>query len=387
MADCKRKTANLWDFEQWLTDRGVTYTKDGDTYTFASQQALYSTPFYFSQTNITISISGLIEAVTATNPRVHLLKADGTNAKTDALTTAVSIRENVSCAGLRFDWSTPGNIKVSLPMLNEGSTALPYEPYGWVHSLRKLTTATDTLTSLPADIYADGNTATIGISGNTVQNGTPTPENPIMPQSTGDLETVGEKAGQYKIPISSADTTTPVYLGEVESTRRIKKLVLDGSEPYQWGHSSTRLYSWYLIATDLGAPENTPFLCTHGVTVTSASEYVYGKVYCDNTLNIGIFPDSLNSESEVKQWLATQAENGTPVIIWYVLATEETGIVNEPLQKIGGYADEVSNITIPVTAGGDTLSVDTTVQPSEVTVNYKGWHPAVVHERDNGAWT
>jgi hypothetical protein len=24
-------------------------------------------------------------------------------------------------------------------MLNEGSTALPYEPYGWVHSLRKLT--------------------------------------------------------------------------------------------------------------------------------------------------------------------------------------------------------------------------------------------------------
>jgi hypothetical protein len=57
-----------------------------------------------------------------------------------------------------------------------------------------------------------------------------------------------------------------------------------------------------------------------------------------------------------------------------VLATEETAVVNEPLMKIGGYTDTVSGITIPVTAGGDTLSVDTTVQPSEMTANYEGWH-------------
>ena len=78
---------------------------------------------------------------------------------------------------------------------------------------------------------------------------------------------------------------------------------------------------------------------------------------------------------------------GTPVTVWYVLATPETAVVNEPLMKIGNYTDEVSNVSIPVTAGGDTLSVDTTVQPSEVTVNYKGWHPAIVHERENGVWT
>lgn len=42
---------------------------------------------------------------------------------------------------------------------------------------------------------------------------------------------------------------------------------------------------------------------------------------------------------------------------------------------------------IPITAGGNTLSVDTTVQPSEVTVNYKGWHPVKdVHEHESGAW-
>lgn len=61
------------------------------------------------------------------------------------------------------------------------------------------------------------------IEGNTVQSGTPAPDNPIMPQGCGDLETVGTKAGQYKIPISSASTTTPVYLGEVETTRKVRR--------------------------------------------------------------------------------------------------------------------------------------------------------------------
>ena len=91
-------------------------------------------------------------------------------------------------------------------------------------------TATDTITTLPAVLYPTGTTATVGLKGQTVQSGTPTPDTPIMPQGTGDLETIGTKAGQYKIPISSANTTTPIYLGEVETTRRVKKLVLTGEE-------------------------------------------------------------------------------------------------------------------------------------------------------------
>lgn len=66
------------------------------------------------------------------------------------------------------------------------------------------------------------------ISGNTVQFGTPSPDSPIMPQGTGNLETSGEKAGQYKIPILSAGQTAPIYLGEVDTTRNIRKLVLTG---------------------------------------------------------------------------------------------------------------------------------------------------------------
>jgi hypothetical protein len=77
-----------------------------------------------------------------------------------------------------------------------------------------------------------------------------------------------------------------------------------------------------------------------------------------------------------KDFLAAQYANGTPVVIWYVLATEQTGIVNEPLCKIGDYADELSSadaaVTIPTINGSNTLSVDTTVQPSEMSITYRG---------------
>ena len=106
-----------------------------------------------------------------------------------------------------------------------------YNGTAWVDTtLRQYKTATDTLTSLPADVYADGTNATVGLKGNMSQTGTPTPSSPIQPQECGDLETTGAHAGQYKTPISSASTTTPVYLGEVQTTRKIKKLVLTGNE-------------------------------------------------------------------------------------------------------------------------------------------------------------
>lgn len=42
--------------------------------------------------------------------------------------------------------------------------------------------------------------------------------------------------------------------------------------------------------------------------------------------------------------------------------------------KIGDYADELSStdaaVTIPTAKGGNTLTVDTTIQPSEMTITY-----------------
>lgn len=200
------------------------------------------------------------------------------------------------------------------------------------------------------------------IKGNTVQNGTPTPQNPVMPQGCGDLETTGEHTGQYKIPISSANTTTPVYLGEVETTRKIKKLVLDGTEP--WVLSGTIAF---INNTD--TKKLSPLICTHFPDVTNT-----GMWNGNNWIfQVDISRLGMSGREAWITWLAEQYAAGTPVTVWYVLATEETGIVNEPLMRIGDYADEVSNVaTIPTVNGSNTIDVETAVKPSEVYIKYKG---------------
>jgi hypothetical protein len=51
------------------------------------------------------------------------------------------------------------------------------------------------------------------------------------------------------------------------------------------------------------------------------------------------------------------------------LATEQTGIVNEPLYKIGYYADTLTTDTpIPTTIGATDVTVDTKIPPSELTI-------------------
>ena len=250
-------------------------------------------------------------------------------------------------------------------------------------------TSTDTITTLPANIYPNDTTATIGLKGDMEQLGTPTPDNPIMPQETGDLETVGDKAGQYKIPISSTGQTTPIYLGEVETTRRIKKLVLTGSETFY--RDKERANSWRFFSDRIISSNYNLSICSHFVYI--------GTDGVNNTDNIGFSlfytsqfgcrcPKSVASTvNDFKAWLANQYAAGTPVIVWYVLATPETAVVNEPIRKIGDYTDTVSGITIPTITGANTIDVDTTLKPSEVSVNYKGWHPAsALHKFNGSSW-
>ena len=390
-----------------------------------------------------------------------------------------------------------------------------YNGSTWEHSLRKLTTATDTITTLPVDIYADGTNATVGLKGNTVQNGTPSPDNPIMPQGTGErtgnlldnvlvsttndgvtvtlnpdksitvngtLETASQalfKIGTvlfengesytisgvtgytsitmqmftesttafprenrlqcfdgaitrtalgdeicdvnlyvyggavfdnvkiypfickgstllpyepygYKIPISSASTTTPVYLGEVETTRKIKKLVLTGKENItRYAVTQGSLFRYVTSDGTIGQQIYNNALCTHYVVTTvdeRADNTLSGNASASNT-NLDFIDNRYNSAADFKSYLAAQYANGTPVTVWHVLAEPETGIVNEPLMKIGDYADTVSGITVlPTITGKDTFDVETTLKPSEASLSYTGWHDATVKEWDGSQW-
>lgn len=187
-----------------------------------------------------------------------------------------------------------------------------------------------------------------------------------------------------------------IYLGEVQTTRRVKKYEFTGQE--SWGRTSNGAYylsstgnpisNYKFISADISINSHFP---SQGVTAASLyvndgkSAFFYGQ--SSNTREYYIAARDIPTLEDFKAFLADQYANGTPVTVWYVLATETTGIVNEPIRKIGDYADEVSGITIPTIAGTNTISVDTTLQPSEVTVNYKGWHPvADVHKRVNDEW-
>lgn len=211
-------------------------------------------------------------------------------------------------------------------------------------------------------------------------------ENPMI--NTGSTALPYENFG-YKIPISSANTTTPVYLGEVETTRRIRKLVLTGDETITTGSVIGQMRTSLTGAIDsLG-------YCTHYILKTVyGGDFPYIRIR-NNTLWIEISPDGYETKEEAvadfKAYLAQQYANGTPVTIWYVLATPTTGIVNEPLRKIGDYADTVSyeqaGVQIPTLHGNTVIDVETELKPSEMSLTYKTWSEANAKIYLNGAWT
>lgn len=200
-----------------------------------------------------------------------------------------------------------------ITMLNLGSIALPYEPYGWAEK------------------------------------------------------------------ITCTGQTTPLYLGEVSTVRRVRKLVLTGKE--YWQKSSSYKGSFYVqLITDYLQLSYDAY-CTHAVHAPTLSQYSKGKMVFNGGLigNCNLWFEQFDENTTVadfKAYLASEYAAGTPVTVWYVLAEPETAIVNEPLAKIGDYADELhstdAGVTIPTAKGQNTLTVETDLQPSEMSITYKG---------------
>lgn len=264
-----------------------------------------------------------------------------------------------------------------------------YDGSQWEHSLRKLTTATEAVEN---PLYSDGTAITsYTIKGNTVQNGTPTPNHPLPVVGVGELETTGEHTGGYKIPISSAGVTTNIYLGSTQTTRRIKKLVLTGEEDLDLTSLDSNRTVCRLGVRDCA---DVVGYCTHINWKSAYEDQEYNRIvfnnYLDGSLYISLENNILGGQTvyAFKAYLAAQYAAGTPVTVWYVLATAETAAVNEPLMKIGDYADILSNATaIPTTDGANSITVDTIVQPSEFTATWTGWHNINVKEWNGSDWS
>ena len=212
------------------------------------------------------------------------------------------------------------------------------------------------------------------IEGNTIQNGTPTPSDPVDVVGCGEWDATEQS---YKLPITCANVTSNIYLGNVQTTRKIKKLVLTGEE-------EIGLYQGFFyikLPTDAKkesmAMKSTHFYGTATIPIVNLCCRQMKTGYWGGQLAaIQLRYDAMTSVSLLRNYLQQQYASGTPVTVWYVLTTPETGIVNEPLHKIGDYADTITmaqaGVTLPTTAGTNTLSVGTTVQPSvSITGNIK----------------
>lgn len=179
----------------------------------------------------------------------------------------------------------------------------------------------------------------------------------------------------YKIPISCGGETVPVYLGEVPTVRRVKKLVLNGTETLHYNASNNAGY----IAINDGMQETiSPYCDMLQGTTLPASDAPNNSVKQLKVNSLEGFVCGLLVKSSgfynltsFQQWLADNMPT-----FWYVLANEQTAISNEPLCKISTYADELNStdagVAVPTVKGNNTLTIDTPIQPSKMTITYKG---------------
>lgn len=315
------RTGNLFDMSTVKNGKGIA--TDGSIINYEKRCSTVTPIDVSTYSNVTL-------AFTATLSRTRVIYALFNDSTLVTRQTAVYSGTTIDvssgnklyiCFYDAGDTETVQKSDLSNVMLNSGSTALPYEPYG------------------------------------------------------------------VKIPISSANTTTPVYLGEVETARKIGKQILTGTELVLFNGNSTSNRIMVVTIPTAETGTNTPsnVICTHFETKNIVSQTAYGGIAMrSNGIDfvIGIGYDVINVDSDstplevqnaFKAYLAAQYAAGTPVTVWYVLSSATTGILNEPIRKIGDYADSVSGTNLSVTAHSPTtIDVLTTLKPSEMDLTYTG---------------
>lgn len=194
-------------------------------------------------------------------------------------------------------------------MINEGSTALPYEPYGY---------------KIPVVTSADG----------------------TEPITT---------------PIY---LPTPLYSGEVmrsDGSREVKfgKLVLTGSE--KWSFQSINSYgiaNFYIKVDKPFVPSkafSTHFSAQNTLIGQTTNEGVFLSVY--DVIYIRIKSELADTVSRFESYLKEQYTAGTPVTVWYPLAEPTTETFTAP--------------QIPTLNDTTVIDVDTAVKPTEMYTKYK----------------
>lgn len=308
--ECGDKTANLFDKSTITTNSYAALTgTQANSYYYCSDYIPIEEGAYYFKNVVGQSYQNSLVVYDANKNGLRYIKFTG-QATTSGTTTFES-----GDAYIRINCSS--STDVDTVMVSKGSTALPYEPYG------------------------------------------------------------------YKIPILSNGVSYPAYLGQVQSTRQIKKYEFTGNETFSVSNNAVFLCT-ISDATPVAMTTVADAICSHYEINTYYNIYrsiSFGFAQRAGTsgngfaFSIGDYTPDAEGTQNFKTWLTSEYANGTPVTVWYVLATPQTTTLNEPIRKIGDYSDSVTNpVTIPTSGTAQSFDVDTTLKPSEVSLTYHGWH-------------
>lgn len=132
-ADMVMTGAQLFDLEQWLKQVKVEYAKDNSGITITGSGGIYANPMSFAKTDTEVTLSGKLEVLAGTNYRFELLDQNmnvvGSFFSGSKPITAIASK-------IRMNYYNIGKCRISDIIINKGSTALPWEPYKGMQSLR-----------------------------------------------------------------------------------------------------------------------------------------------------------------------------------------------------------------------------------------------------------
>lgn len=234
------------------------------------------------------------------------------------------------------------------------------------------------------------NTLDYKIYGNSIQNGTPSPDNPVEMQSVGDLVTEGEYTGKYEIPVVTSgqnqkSVTTPIYLDKPlrkigdyadvldfkkqQVIRNVSKITSNELSNWRTGTTPPSHWARYPIGHVIPNMRNNVNVVDINVSrfianVSSEGEgltYITcRKAYGSNILWIFVPFDVLDNvpvndlETILMKWRKWVSEH--PFIVEYVSnpTTESSDLPQ-----------------VPTLNGTTIIQTDTKVQPSDLKITYK----------------
>lgn len=196
--------------------------------------------------------------------------------------------------------------------------------------------------------------------------------------NTGSSALPFEPSGMYKIPISFDSNTYTFYLSEplrkisnyadtAPSTgianRIIYKRVFTGQEAWEKGATSGNVNRYNPDPNINDGIPLTAAISTHfkwaGFNASSGNDGEMTGTSSSSAYRIWLW-STISTVTDFKQYLADQYAAGTPVTVWYVLATATTESFTAP--------------SIPTSGSPQSFDVGTTLKPSEVSLTYHGWH-------------